>query len=326
MPQMGPQGMPMPQGQPPMAPQMPQMGQPQPEGQERQGPPQYEPVPQDLEERLTPEQAAQLKAITRVFDLTTGKYDVMIDSGPGFATRREEAATQMMEFIRIFPQAAPLIGDLLAKNLDWPGAEQVAERLQAMLPPQAQGQINSAVQQLQQMLQTQDGQAKQAIAQLQQQLQKFSLQMENKAGELRIKTYEAETNRIEALAVALKDGVTLTRDAMGNMQAIPLEKPPEQPTVDTLIESQLRQRDQALKQEDLNLKATKIASDHNVAHAQAFTQHMQAVHGMSVQDEAPGAVESEPMQGPGMDGSQMHEAPEGEPAEPNDNSGMMGGA
>jgi hypothetical protein len=35
----------------------------------------------------------------------------------------------MFEPIRAFPPAAPLIGDLLAKNLDWPGADEVARRL-----------------------------------------------------------------------------------------------------------------------------------------------------------------------------------------------------
>jgi hypothetical protein len=112
----------------------------------------------------------------------------------------------MMEFIRVFPQAAPLIGDLLAKNLDWPGAEQVAERLKAMLPPQAAGKVNPMVMQLQQMLQQQDAQAKQAIAQLQQEIAKLGQQVQDKtaehqlkAGELQKQWFEAETKRMEVL-------------------------------------------------------------------------------------------------------------------------------
>jgi hypothetical protein len=65
----------------------------------------------------------------RVFDLGVGRYDLTVRAGPSFASRREEAASQMIELIRAFPPAAPLIGDLLAKNLDWPGAEEVARRL-----------------------------------------------------------------------------------------------------------------------------------------------------------------------------------------------------
>ncbi|MCA6281637.1 portal protein [Phenylobacterium sp.] len=65
----------------------------------------------------------------RIFDLAAGRYDLTVRAGPSFASRREEAASQMIELIRAYPPAAPLIGDLLARNLDWPGAEEVARRL-----------------------------------------------------------------------------------------------------------------------------------------------------------------------------------------------------
>lgn len=74
--------------------------------------------------------------MTRIYDLTAGKYDLTVTTGPSFTTRREEAAAQMTELIRAYPDAAPIIGDLLAKNLDWPGADEIAERLQKMLPDQ----------------------------------------------------------------------------------------------------------------------------------------------------------------------------------------------
>lgn len=187
-------------GMPPQAPGMPM------QEQATEGPPKFVPVPPELEQQLPPEMLDKLKAVTRIFDLTTGKYDVIVTAGPGFNTRREEAATQMMEFIRVFPQSAPLIGDLLAKNLDWPGSEQVAERLKAMLPPQASGQVNPMVQQLQQLLQQQDGQAKQAIGQLQQQIAQLSSQVKDKqaeiaikAEELKVKAFEAETRRAEVM-------------------------------------------------------------------------------------------------------------------------------
>ncbi|MBN9497851.1 MAG: hypothetical protein J0H39_13930 [Alphaproteobacteria bacterium] len=76
----------------------------------------------------------------RIYDLSAGKYDLVVDVGPSFTTRREEAANQMMELLRAFPQAAAVIGDLLAKNLDWPGADEIAKRLQTLLPPPLNGQ------------------------------------------------------------------------------------------------------------------------------------------------------------------------------------------
>ena len=69
-------------------------------------------------------------------DVTLGKYDVEVSVGPTYATRRAEAVESMMGFIQANPAAGPLIADLVAKNSDWPGAEQIAKRLRKALPPQ----------------------------------------------------------------------------------------------------------------------------------------------------------------------------------------------
>ena len=69
-------------------------------------------------------------------DLSLGTYDVVVTVGPSFSTQRTEARQSMSEFIQYFPQAAPLIGDLMAKAQDWKGAEEFAERLAFMLPPE----------------------------------------------------------------------------------------------------------------------------------------------------------------------------------------------
>jgi hypothetical protein len=76
---------------------------------------------------------------SRIFDLTTGKYDVIVTIGPSYSTQREEAADSMMQFLQAFPAAGPLIGDLVAKNMDWPGASEIEKRLKAMIPPQVLG-------------------------------------------------------------------------------------------------------------------------------------------------------------------------------------------
>jgi hypothetical protein len=68
-------------------------------------------------------------------DLTRGKYDVRVGVGPSYRTRRIEAANSMVELSRVFPQILQVAGDLVAKNLDWPGADEMAERLKKMLPP-----------------------------------------------------------------------------------------------------------------------------------------------------------------------------------------------
>lgn len=131
--------------------------------------------------------------IMQLHDLTVGKYDIQVSSGPSFTTRREEAAMQMTEMIRAFPQAAPLVADILARNFDWPGAEEIAERFKALVPQQAQGGLPPQVQaQLQQGMQ------------LIQKLQAENAQLKQKAGIEQFKAqtdqYEAETDRLKTEA------------------------------------------------------------------------------------------------------------------------------
>jgi hypothetical protein len=70
-----------------------------------------------------------------ITDLSIGKYDVVVETGPSFETRRQEAVASLLDFIQIYPAAAQFIGDLLAKNMDWPGASEISERLRKMIPP-----------------------------------------------------------------------------------------------------------------------------------------------------------------------------------------------
>jgi hypothetical protein len=75
-------------------------------------------------------------AQTVLNDITTGEYDVVVSSGPSYATKRVEAAESLMQFMQAAPQAGQLIADLVAKNMDWPGADDIAKRLRTMLPPE----------------------------------------------------------------------------------------------------------------------------------------------------------------------------------------------
>jgi hypothetical protein len=96
--------------------------------------------------------------IMAMHDLSAGKYDLTVTSGPSFTTRREEAAFQMTEMMRALPASAPILGKHLAKNLDWPGADDIAEELEAMgkpqIPPELQQQIEEGQQKLAEQEQT----------------------------------------------------------------------------------------------------------------------------------------------------------------------------
>jgi hypothetical protein len=76
------------------------------------------------------------------YDVTTGAYDVVIEQGPGYATKREQAADAMTAFIQAFPPAAPLIGDIYAKVQDWPHADEIGERLEEALPPPIKAKLD----------------------------------------------------------------------------------------------------------------------------------------------------------------------------------------
>jgi hypothetical protein len=61
-------------------------------------------------------------------DISAGRYDVSVSTGPAFSTRREEARESMMAFMQADPSSAGMVADLFAKYQDWPGADEIAER------------------------------------------------------------------------------------------------------------------------------------------------------------------------------------------------------
>jgi hypothetical protein len=69
-------------------------------------------------------------------DLGIGKFDVALSTGTSYTTRRVEAAQAMMEAIQVYPELMQIAGDLVVKAQDWPGADELAERLQKTIPPQ----------------------------------------------------------------------------------------------------------------------------------------------------------------------------------------------
>jgi len=85
-----------------------------------------------------PQEQPPPPGIQGIYDLGLGRYDVSVSVGPSFQSRRQESVDALVQFVQAYPNAFPLIGDLLAENMDWPGAKQVAERLKKMLPPQLQ--------------------------------------------------------------------------------------------------------------------------------------------------------------------------------------------
>jgi hypothetical protein len=84
-----------------------------------------------------PEDAGEdAAAALLINDISAGEYDVVLEQGPSYTTKREEAKEGMIEFIRAFPDAMQVAGDLVAQAQDWPHKDEFAKRLRALIPPQ----------------------------------------------------------------------------------------------------------------------------------------------------------------------------------------------
>jgi len=66
-------------------------------------------------------------------DLSKGSYDVEVTIGPSFQSARQEALDTLISFAEAMPNTAPIIGDLIAKNIDSPDAQEMANRLRIPL-------------------------------------------------------------------------------------------------------------------------------------------------------------------------------------------------
>ncbi len=128
----------------------------------------------------------------RVYDLSAGKYDLTVATGPSFSTRREEAAYSMNEALRAWPDAGPVIVPELAKNLDWPGADDIAAKLEALAPKPPEG-MPPEVQQAIQELEAKAGQLEQENAQLKsdKSAEQAKLQMDAKKAQMDAQTAQS---------------------------------------------------------------------------------------------------------------------------------------
>jgi hypothetical protein len=97
-------------------------------------------------------------------DVTVGEYDVVMDTGPGFQTKRQQAVEAMMPLLTGNEQLFNIAGDLVFRNMDFPGADVIADRLASMnpmaqvdeksdVPPQVQMELANNKKQMQEMQQ-----------------------------------------------------------------------------------------------------------------------------------------------------------------------------
>jgi len=123
-------------------------------------------------------------------DVTIGEFDVVMDTGPGYNSKRQEAVDSMMQLFAAEPALVQVAGDLLVRNMDFPGADIIADRL-AINNPLAQiddmSDIPPAIQ-----MKLKQGQAQ--IQQLTQQLQQAQMMIKQRQDIESVKQ-DAETKR-----------------------------------------------------------------------------------------------------------------------------------
>jgi hypothetical protein len=107
----------------------------------------------------------QRDSVGRVLnDISVGQYDVVMETGPGYNSKRQEAVDNMLPLLSAAPELMQVAGDLVFRNMDWPGADIIADRLAASnpmaqiddkskVPPQVQMQLAMSQKQIQELTQ-----------------------------------------------------------------------------------------------------------------------------------------------------------------------------
>ena len=144
--------------------------------------------------------------IEKIYNPGVGKYDVVVTTGPGYATKRQEALEAMAQLLQGNPQLWSVAGDLFVKNMDWPGAQEMAKRFAKTIDPKltSESDESPALQAAQQQIQAMG----QEMEQMHQMLQNVGKSIEaqdlrRKDYEAEIKAYQAETQRISAVQAGM---------------------------------------------------------------------------------------------------------------------------
>jgi hypothetical protein len=121
-------------------------------------------------------------------------------------TKRQEALEAMAQILQGNPELWKVAGDLFVKNMDWPGAQEMAKRLAKTIDPKltADTDEDPALQAAQQQIQAM-GQEMESMYSMLQNVQKSmeAQDMERKDFEAQIKMYDAETKRAVAMSAAM---------------------------------------------------------------------------------------------------------------------------
>jgi hypothetical protein len=144
--------------------------------------------------------------IDKIYNPSVGTYDVMVTTGPSYMTKRQEALESMGQLLQGNPQLWAVAGDLFIKNMDWPGAQEMAKRFAKTIDPKLMddGDKDPALQAAEQQMQA----MAQEMENMHKMLQNVTQSIEMKDIEIKenanlIKAFDAETKRISAIQASM---------------------------------------------------------------------------------------------------------------------------
>lgn len=172
-------------------------------------------VAEDGEQRVVKvnDPSFQEKGKQAFYQLDAGKYDVTVDVGPSFQSKRQEAAQNFIELTKSMPQIGQVAPDLITKVMDFNGSQELSERLKRTVDPRFLGEedkgqqeippeMKAKMDQMGQMLEQQTG----VINQLQQEREMKIVELESRE---RIEMAKLETQAtIELAKLESKEAIT----------------------------------------------------------------------------------------------------------------------
>lgn len=183
--------------------------------------------------------------IEKVYNPGVGKYDVRVITGPGYATKRQEALESMAQLLQGNPQLWQVAGDLFVKNMDWPGAQDLAKRFKKTIDPKVLAdEDDPALAAANQQMEAMAAEMENMFQMLQNVNQSMEArEMQIKQFEADIKAYQAETQRISAVQAGMSEQqiqdiamgvVAAALESNDNMimseqREMPMEQPEMQP-------------------------------------------------------------------------------------------------
>ena len=77
----------------------------------------------------------------QLYDLSVGEYEIMVDVGPTYETKRVETAQNLINVIQAMPNVGQVVADILMRQLDFPMSDEAADRLKRLVQQTMPGVI-----------------------------------------------------------------------------------------------------------------------------------------------------------------------------------------